>query len=143
MAAEEDVRRICLSLPGTVEKQYDHLPGFRVRNQLFARIRQAPEALVVWRPAIADKEGLIASEPDKFFQTPHYEGHPAVLVRLEAIEVDELEDLLTDSWLLRAPAGLVKEFEANRCTARARPSRIRAASRPSPPRARSRRVSGD
>ena len=48
---------------------------------------------------------LIASEPDKFFQTPHYAGHPAVLVRLEAIELDELIDLLTESW----PCALLDE----------------------------------
>jgi hypothetical protein len=111
---EDDVRRICLSLPETVEKPYEGRPGFRVKNKLFARIRQNPDALVVWRPEIREKEALIASEPEKFFQTPHYEGHPAVLVRLEAVDVDELEELLTESWALRAPARLVSAFDAGR-----------------------------
>jgi hypothetical protein len=113
MACEEDVRRICLSLPDTIEKPYDGLPGFRVKKNLFARIREKPEALVVWRPDIHEKEALIASEPEKFFQIPHYEGHPAVLVRLEAVDVGELEELLTESWALRAPARLVAAFEAS------------------------------
>src|SRR5436305_14885806 len=104
MASEDDVRRICLSLPETIEQPYERLPEFRVRSKLFARIRENPDALVVWRPEIGEKEALIASEPEKFFQIPHYEGHPAVLVRLEAIDVDELEELLTESWALRAPA---------------------------------------
>jgi len=114
MASEDDVRRICLSLPGTAETPYERRPGFRVKGQLFARIRENPDALVVWRPDVREKEGLIASEPAKFFQTDHYAGHPAVLVRLEAVDVDELEELLTESWALRAPARLMSAFEAGR-----------------------------
>lgn len=114
MANEDDVRRICLALPETTEKPYEGRPGFRVKNQLFARIRERPDALVVWRPDILEKEALIASEPTKFFQIPHYEDHPAVLVHLEAVDAAELEELLTESWLLRAPARLVAAFEAKR-----------------------------
>lgn len=112
MTGEEDVRRICLSLPETIEKPYERLPGFRVKDRLFARIRERPEALVVWRPDIREKEALIASEPERFFQIPHYAGHPAVLVRLEAVSVEELEELLTESWALRAPARVLAAFEA-------------------------------
>ncbi len=114
MATEDDVRRICLSLPETIEKPYDRLPGFRVKNKLFARIRKNPDALVVWRPEVREKEALIASDPATFFQTPHYEGYPAVLVRLETVAIDELEELLADSWALRAPARLAADFEARR-----------------------------
>jgi len=109
---EGDVRRICLALPETYEKPYERLPGFRVRSKCFARIREAPDALVVFRPDVSEKAALIAAEPQKFFQTPHYEGHPAVLVRLEAIDVDELEELLTESWLLCAPPRIVAAFKA-------------------------------
>lgn len=114
MASEDDVRRICASLPGAVEKPYAGLPGFRVRGKFFARIREKPDALVVLRPAIEEKEALIASEPEKFFQTPHYAGYPAVLVRLEAVAAEELEELLTESWALAAPARLVAAFQAER-----------------------------
>ena len=114
MTSEADVRRICLSLPETTETPYERLPGFRVRNRLFARIRANPDALVVWRPEVAEKKALIAAEPEKFFETPHYEGHPAVLVRLEAVDLDELTELLTESWLLRAPARLAAAFQARR-----------------------------
>jgi hypothetical protein len=114
MTSEADVRRICLSLPETIEKPYERLPGFRVRNKLFARIRQKPDALVVMRPELAEKKALIASEPEKFFETPHYEGHAAVLVRLDAIELDELTELLTEAWLLCAPKRLAAAFLAER-----------------------------
>ena len=103
-----------MSLPETAEQPYDGLPGFRVKGKLFARIRQKPDALLVWRPEISEKEALIASEPEKFFQTSHYEGHVGMLVRLEAVDVEELEDLLMESWELRAPPRLVAEFLAAR-----------------------------
>jgi hypothetical protein len=118
MVSENDVRRICLSLPEAMEKPYAGLPGFRVRNKLFARIREKPDALVVFRPDIAEKESLIAAEPDVFFQTSHYEGHPAVLVRLEAINADELEEILIESWELSAPARLVAAFHSGRADCR-------------------------
>src|SRR5439155_34393 len=63
MTSEADVRRICLSLPETIEKPYERRPGFRVRDKLFARLRERPDALVVWRPDVSEKEALIASEP--------------------------------------------------------------------------------
>jgi hypothetical protein len=110
MTTEEDVRRISLSLPETVERPYEHLPSFRVKDKLFCRIREKPDALVVYCSSIDEKEALIASEPQKFFQTPHYENYPAVLVRMEAIDEAELKELLIDSWMLRAPAKLVKAF---------------------------------
>jgi len=114
MASEDDVRRICLSLPETIETPYERLPGFRVKKKLFARIRVKPDALVVWRPHIDEKNALIAAQPGKYFQTPHYEGHQAVLVRLEAVDVDELDELLTLSWALNAPARLAARFEAGK-----------------------------
>ncbi len=114
MTTEDDVRRICLSLPEVIEKPYERLPGYRVKTRLFARIRENPYALVVSRASIGEKEALIASEPEKFFQTPHYEAHPAMLVRLEAIDFEELEELLTEAWALSAPVKLLASFEASR-----------------------------
>ena len=54
---------------------------------------------------------LLKSDPEKFFTEPHYNGFPAILVRLPAIDVDELAELLTDAWRCQAPRALVKEFE--------------------------------
>lgn len=60
----------------------------------------------------ADKQSLIAAEPDKFFTEPHYNGFPAVLVRLAAIPADELEELLIDAWRIQAPRQSVKAYDA-------------------------------
>jgi hypothetical protein len=104
VATEDDVRRIALSLPETTEKPSYGTPGFRVKDRLFARIHQDGGLLVVWCEDEAEKEALIGSEPSVFTTTPHYDGHPMVLVRLEAVGDDQLDALLTDSWRLRAPA---------------------------------------
>jgi hypothetical protein len=110
MATEEDVRRIALSLPETVEKPWYGTPGFRVKDKGFLRIRsEADGGLVVFVADVADKEMLLQSDPEKFFTTPHYDGYPAVLVNLLAIDVDELRELIIDSWRLKAPKRVLKE----------------------------------
>jgi hypothetical protein len=112
MVTEADVRRTALSLPHTSEKPSYGMPGFRVKGRLFARIREEGDVLVLWCAEEGEKHALIASEPDKFFTIPHYDGYPMVLVRFGAIDVDELTELLTESWRLRAPAKAVKLFDA-------------------------------
>jgi hypothetical protein len=68
-----------------------------------------PEVLAVRVANEGEKQGLIAADGDKFFTEPHYNGFPAVLVRLPAVDVDELRELLTDAWRCQAPRALVKE----------------------------------
>ena len=107
---EDDVRTIALSLPVTEERSSYGTPGFRVRDKLFARIREEGDVLVVWVADEGEKRGLVASEPDKFFTTPHYDGHPTVLVRFAGVDIDELKELLTESWRLRAPKKLLTQL---------------------------------
>jgi len=102
MVSEDDVRKLALSLPETTEKPSYGMPGFRVKDRLFARIKEEG-VLVLWRENEDEKEALIESEPDKFFTTSHYDGYPMVLLRLEQVDREELLDLLQDSWDLRAP----------------------------------------
>jgi hypothetical protein len=113
MATDADVRRIALSLPETIEKRWFGSPGFRVKDKGFLRIRSEAEgALVVFVSDLAEKEALLAADPDKFFTTSHYDGYPTVLVRLEVVDVDELRELITDSWLVKAPAKVRKAHAA-------------------------------
>jgi hypothetical protein len=111
MVTENDVRRVALALPHTTEKPSYGTPGFRVKDKLFARIREEGDVLVVWVAGEGEKHGLIAAEPEKFFTTPHYDGHPTVLVRLGAVDVDELTELLADAWRLRAPKRVAAELD--------------------------------
>ena len=78
------------------------------------------------------KEALLADDPAVFFTTPHFDGYPAVCVRLERIAVDELDELVIEAWLARAPKRLAKEYadghlspreERGRASSRARRDR--------------------
>ena len=113
MATEDDVRRVALSLPGTTERSsYEGTPSFRTQRRAFTRIRSDGESIVVFVDSLDDKNALLASDATKFFTTAHYDGYPAVLVRYGAVDVDELRELLTDSWRLAAPKRALAAFEA-------------------------------
>jgi hypothetical protein len=106
VATEDDVRRLALALPATSERPSYGTPGFRVRDRLFARVADEPGVLVLWRSSIEERDELVASDPRKFFTTPHYAGHASVLVRLDAVAAEELAELLAEAWNARAPARL-------------------------------------
>ncbi len=103
MATEEDVRRIALSLPEAHERPSYGTPGFRVADRLFARLRDDGESVVVWVADEGEKQALVQGQPEKFFTTPHYDGHPSVLVRWAVVSTAELTELLTEAWRIRAP----------------------------------------
>ncbi len=111
MITEDDVRRVALALPGTTEKPSYGTPGFRVKDRLFARLREDGELLVVWVADLGEKQALLAADPAKFTTTPHYDGHPTVLVRMAAIDVEELAEVLTDAWRVRAPKRVREAFD--------------------------------
>ena len=113
VVTEDDVRRAALSLPATTERPSYGTPGFRVKDRLFARIREEGDLLVVWTADLGEKEALLRSDPETFTTTPHYDGHPTVLVRMEAVDADELLEVLTESWRLRAPKKLLEAFDAD------------------------------
>lgn len=122
MADLDDVRRIAGSLPEVTltDPDSDEQFGVGVRGKGFAWTwmqrpeRQGPriprpDVLAVRTRGVVGKDELIAADPDIYFTEPHYNGFPAVLVRLEAVDVDELRELLTDAWLVQAPKRLAKE----------------------------------
>ncbi|MEP9383608.1 MmcQ/YjbR family DNA-binding protein [Nocardioides cheoyonin] len=128
MATLEDVRRIAEALPEVTSKLSWGHEMWRVRDKGFVWERPlhktdlaalgdaAPhgEILGVRVEDEGDKQARIASEPDIYFTIPHFDGYPAVLVRLEAVDLDELEEIVTEAWLLRAPKRLAREFLAER-----------------------------
>ncbi|MGH2749400.1 MAG: MmcQ/YjbR family DNA-binding protein [Actinomycetota bacterium] len=96
------VRELALELPETEETTSYGTPAFKVRKKLFARLREEGDVLVV-KVERDERAALIESEPDVYFFTPHYENYGFVLVRLDAVDRDELREILTDSWRLAAP----------------------------------------
>jgi hypothetical protein len=108
----EAVRRIALGFPNAEQRaSYGGRPSWRTPKQMFASIREHPEALVVWVESEEDKLAMIGSEPDKFFTTDHYDGHPIVLVDLDGVDIDEATELITESWRLRAPKRAVAAWD--------------------------------
>jgi len=124
MATWDDVASVVGELPLT-DEQAPH--EWRVGKKLIAWERplrasdhQALTALGIEPPRgdilgvrVADegvKYALIADEPAVYFTTPHFDGYPAVLVRLAAIDELGLRELIVEAWLQQAPKRLVQEF---------------------------------
>jgi len=56
------------------------------------------------------KEALLADDPGVYFTTPHFKGYPAILVRLDRIGLSDLEEVIVEAWLCRAPKRLVQAY---------------------------------
>jgi hypothetical protein len=105
------VRRIALALPEAEETTSYGTPAFKVRGNLFVRLRPEGDILVV-KTDMAEREALTQSEPEKFFITPHYQNYPYLLVRMNEVDLEELRELITEAWRLAAPKRLVFNFDA-------------------------------
>ncbi len=124
MATWDDVRRLALGLPDTSERLSRDRPQWRVRDKLFVWDRpllqsdlralgdQAPAGPILGARVehLIAKEALLADDPDVFFTTPHFDGYPAALVRLDRISPQLLEEVVVEAWLARAPARLLKAY---------------------------------
>jgi hypothetical protein len=126
VATWDDVRRVATSLPETTERG-GATTQWRVNDKLFVWERPLrPADLAALGDAAPTGEILGARVPDlgakqalvdaggAYFTTPHFDGYPAVLVRLDDIDPAELEELIVEAWLCRAPKRAVRAFEANR-----------------------------
>lgn len=82
-------------------------PSLKVRTKLFVRLKD--EATLVLHCPHEQKTLLMEISPDIYFETAHYVGHPAVLIRLDAIEDEELALRLEDAWRFKAPIKLTRE----------------------------------
>jgi hypothetical protein len=108
----DDVVAIGLRLPGVEVATSYGTPALKVKGMGMCRLRTDPDALVVRVLDLADREALLQGSPEVFFSTPHYDGYPYVLVRLDAVGRDELAELIEDAWRIRAPKRLVAELDA-------------------------------
>jgi hypothetical protein len=120
----EDVRRLAGALPETSERLSRDLRQWRVRDKLFVWERplrradlealgtDAPDGPILGARVehLGAKEALVADDPTVFFTTPHFDGYPAILVRLERIALDDLDEVITEAWLARAPKRLARLY---------------------------------
>jgi hypothetical protein len=124
VATWDDVRRIALGLPVTSEGSSHNHASWRVRDKGFVwerPLRQAdlralgddaPEGPILGARVqhLIAKEALLADDPEVFFTTPHFDGYPAVLVRLDRIAVEDLTEVIVEAWLARAPKRLAQKY---------------------------------
>jgi hypothetical protein len=114
MPTWEDVVAIGTRLPGVEVGTSFGTPALRAGGKGMCRLRRDPDALVLRVTDLGEREALLQGQPEAFFSTPHYDGHPYVLVRLEAVDPQELAELLEEAWRLRAPKRLVAQYDAER-----------------------------
>ncbi|MGH2833954.1 MAG: MmcQ/YjbR family DNA-binding protein [Solirubrobacteraceae bacterium] len=128
MASWEDVRRLALALAETEERDSRGVCQWRVKDKLFVWERplrpkevqelgaEAPEGPILAARVehVMAKQALLADDPQIYFTTSHFEGYPAILARLEQIGSKELQELITEAWLCRAPARLVQDYLGRR-----------------------------
>jgi hypothetical protein len=126
MATWRDVEEIALALPEVAEEPAYGNRAWKVRKKLFVwerplRQREIEELGDAAPPADAPilgarvpdeeaKRALLASEPDVYFTTPHFDGSNSVLVRLERIPRADLEEAIVEAWLFRAPKRVAKAW---------------------------------
>jgi hypothetical protein len=128
VATWDDVRRLALALPETDERESRGNRQWRVKDKLFVWERplrrtdlqalghDAPTGPILGARVehLGAKEALLADPSGVYFTTPHFDGYPAILVKLAAISVADLEEITVEAWLARAPARLVAAYLQDR-----------------------------
>ncbi len=124
MSTFEEVARFALTLPETTASpSYGGAPALRVNKKMFARLRGEMaeqtdeltgdpfgEVLMVGVGDLGEKDALLAADQRAFFTVAHYDGYPAVLVRLRFVDPVELRELLVDAWVRAAPKRALKAY---------------------------------
>ena len=127
MATWEDVERIALGLPETDEGTSHGNRSWRVKDKGFVWERplrrpdlealgdSAPDGPILGARVehLVAKEAMLADDPSVYFTTPHFDGYPAVLVRLDRIALDDLDEVIVEAWLARAPKRLADAYLDN------------------------------
>lgn len=138
MATRADVRRIALALPGAHEGEDDFAFWVLNRGKAKGFAWSWKERIDPKKPRVpnlgvlairvannAQKDLILASDTRKFFTEPHYNGYPAVLVRLKEVSVGDLRVLLEEGWRCQAPKELLQPGSAPKPVKRGKPKTAR------------------
>ena len=122
MATWADVEQIAAELPETAPRTAWGRPAFGVAGKVFVVDRglrpdavdetgeRIPGLLTLFTADVETKEALAADDSGYFLTTPHFDNYAAILVRLEQIPVDELREVMIESWLVKAPKRLAATY---------------------------------
>jgi hypothetical protein len=132
-ARVEDVHDLALRMPHvTVEHGRRGNPVYQVGGKSFVFFRtprpdaadpatgeRYPDVIMFWVPSEGDKQALVQDRDSPFFTSPHFDGHPSVLVRgsrIGELTLAELSEIIEDAWLSRAsPRRAAAWLGASRC----------------------------
>jgi hypothetical protein len=123
MTTQTDVRRIALSLPEVEEASVGFAFSVRSKGKSKGFVWVWMERVIPKKPRVPNvgviavrvanlgqRDLLLSAEPAKFFTEPHYQGFPAVLVRLDAVRVADLELLIAEGWRCQASPALAQRM---------------------------------
>jgi hypothetical protein len=126
VATFDDVAKLALALPETDERLSREHRQWRVKDKLFVWERPlrksdlaalgdaAPGGAILGARVEHEgaKQALVQDPSGIYFTTPHFDGYPAILVQLDEIGLEELEEVVVEAWLCRAPPRLAETYRA-------------------------------
>ena len=109
----DTVRALARAFPEVEESTQGRI-AFSVRGKGFAwEARERDGGGLAVRVDRDEKQLFLDASPDVYFTSPHYNGFPAVQIRLEQIDEDELRERLEDAWLIQAPKRVASSYVAS------------------------------
>ena len=108
----ERLRALMLEYPGVSEAPSYGTPGFRVRKKLLARLHQSEPAVVLFVGDLDEQEALMEMDPEVFYITDHYAGHPWVLAKISKLRIGQLRSIFEAAWRSHASRAQIEALEA-------------------------------
>jgi hypothetical protein len=108
--AFDRIARLAAHLPEVERSTSYGTLSLKVKGKSFCRMKEKMEGVLVVMIPLGLKEALLKTEPEKYFETPHYTGWPAMLVRLDAVSEGELVNRLECAWMEKAPKKLMGQL---------------------------------
>lgn len=108
----ESLVEFAKTLPEVEESTWFNTPSLKVRGKGFVRLRSEAEGGAVVMCSLDEKQALLQSGNPAFYTTPHYDGYGAILVNLDEVDDQQLHELVTEAWRIKAPSKLRKEHDA-------------------------------
>jgi hypothetical protein len=110
MVTVDDVRRLALELPGTTEHLIRDRVKFRVKQLVYVAFSRDETAMGFGFPK-EERVALVESEPDKFLMPPTSDlRYNWVDVRMAALDIDEMNELVTDAWTMVVPKYVARQY---------------------------------